>query len=111
MRWALLYEDQPVLYQCRMEAPFHLQSASLPFPVSFKAKCSSSEICRQHVVLQAWKTPTYKMEHMMEQRVNWNVCVKLQKPPSETLQLLKTVYGESPGKRSHGCQSPRSKQC
>jgi hypothetical protein len=66
MRRALLYEDQAVLYQRRTEAPFHLQSASLPFPASFKAKFSSSEICRQHVRLQAWKTPTYKMEHMME---------------------------------------------
>jgi hypothetical protein len=78
-----------------MEAPFHLQSASLPFPVNFKAKCSLSEICRQHVLLQGWKTPTYKMEHTMEQRVNGNVCVKLQKYPSETLQILKSVYGES----------------
>jgi hypothetical protein len=91
MRWALVYEDQTVLYQRRMEALFHLQSASLAFSGSFKAKFSLSEICRQHVILQGWKTPTYKMEHMMDQRVNGNVCVKLQKSPSETLQMLKTV--------------------
>jgi hypothetical protein len=35
---APLFEDQASLYQCRMEAPFHLQSASLLFPVSLKTK-------------------------------------------------------------------------
>jgi hypothetical protein len=29
----------------------------------------------------------------MERRVNVNFCVKLQKSPSETLEMLKTVYG------------------
>jgi hypothetical protein len=28
----------------------------------------------------------------MERRVNVNFCVKLQKSPSETLEMLKTVY-------------------
>jgi hypothetical protein len=31
----------------------------------------------------------------MEQRVNEKFCVKLQKSPIETLETLKTVYGES----------------
>jgi hypothetical protein len=44
----------------------------------------------------------------MEQRVNVNFYVKLQKSPSETLKMLKTEYGESPGQRSHGYQSPIS---
>jgi hypothetical protein len=51
------------------------------------------------------------MEHTLEQRVNVNFCAKLQKSSSETLEMLKTVRGESPGQRSHGCQSTRSKQC
>jgi hypothetical protein len=33
-------------------------------------------------------------------------CVKLQKSPSETLEMLKIVYGESPGESNHGYQSP-----
>jgi hypothetical protein len=49
-----------------------------------------------------------KMEHTMEQRVNVNFCVKLEKSPSETLGMLKTVYGESPAQRSNGCQNPKS---
>jgi hypothetical protein len=51
------------------------------------------------------------MEHIMAQRVNVNFCAKLQESPSETLEMLKTVYGESPDQISHGCESPRSKQC
>jgi hypothetical protein len=40
MIWALLCEDQAVTYQCRMEALFHLQSASLPSPVrEMQAAC------------------------------------------------------------------------
>jgi hypothetical protein len=31
----------------------------------------------------------------MEQRVNVNFFVKMQKSPSETLEILKTVYSES----------------
>lgn len=71
MRWALLYEDQAVLYQCRMEAPFHLQSASLLLPVSFKAKFSSSEIC-SHL------ENTYLQKGACDGKESkWNVCVKL----------------------------------
>jgi hypothetical protein len=51
-------------------------------------------------------SPDMKMGHMMEQRVNVNFYVKLQKSPSETLVVLETVYGESPGQRSHGYQNP-----
>jgi hypothetical protein len=36
--------------------------------------------------------------------VNVNCSVKLQKSASETLEILKTVYGESLGQRSYGCQ-------
>jgi hypothetical protein len=32
------------------------------------------------------------MERMMEQRVNVNFCVKIQKSPSEKLDMLKKVY-------------------
>jgi hypothetical protein len=35
------------------------------------------------------------MERTMEKRGNVNFCVKLQKSPSETLDVLKAVYGES----------------
>jgi hypothetical protein len=44
----------------------------------------------------------------MEQRVNVNFCVKLQTSPSETLEML-TVYCESAGQRSHGCQKSKIK--
>jgi hypothetical protein len=43
--------------------------------------------------------PDVKMERTVEQRVNVK-CVKLQKSPSKTLEML-TVDGESPGPRSH----------
>jgi hypothetical protein len=39
--------------------------------------------------------PDMILGRMIEQRVNLNFCVKLQKSPSETLQMLKTVYDES----------------
>jgi hypothetical protein len=39
------------------------------------------------------------MEHTMGQTVNVNFCVKLQKSPNETLEIVKTVYGESPGQK------------
>jgi hypothetical protein len=42
------------------------------------------------------------MKHMMEEGVNVNVCVELQESLSETLDMLKTVYGESSGQKSHG---------
>jgi transposase len=35
------------------------------------------------------------MERTMEQTMNVKFCVKLQKSPSETLEMLKIVYGES----------------
>jgi hypothetical protein len=38
MIWVCVFEDQAALYQCRMEEPFHLQSASLLLPVGFKTK-------------------------------------------------------------------------
>jgi cysteine sulfinate desulfinase/cysteine desulfurase-like protein len=41
--------------------------------------------------------PQVNMESTMEQRVNMNCCVKLQKWRSENLEMLKTVCGESPG--------------
>jgi hypothetical protein len=41
------------------------------------------------------------MEHTMEQRVNVKFCVKLQKSLSETLEMLKTVYGESAMSKSN----------
>jgi hypothetical protein len=41
-----------------------------------------------------------QMKHMMEWKVKVNVCVKLQKSPSEMFEMLKTVYGESQGQRS-----------
>jgi hypothetical protein len=43
-----------------------------------------------------------KMVHRMEQNVDF--CVKLKISPNETLQMIRTVHGESTGKRSHGCQ-------
>lgn len=36
-----------------------------------------------------------KMESTMEQTVNVKFCVKLQKSPSEMLEMLKTIYNES----------------
>jgi hypothetical protein len=47
---------------------------------------------------------------MMEERVNMNFCVKLQKSPSETLEILKIIYGESPGQTINGSHTPRSKE-
>jgi hypothetical protein len=47
------------------------------------------------------------MERMMEKRVNVNFYVELQKSPSETLEMLRTV-GESPGQRSPGCQKSKT---
>jgi hypothetical protein len=35
------------------------------------------------------------MEDLKEQRMNVQFCVKLKKSPSETFEMLKTVYGES----------------
>jgi hypothetical protein len=40
------------------------------------------------------------MERMMEQRVNANFCVELQKLPREMLEMLKTVCGESQTKKA-----------
>jgi hypothetical protein len=37
----------------------------------------------------------------MKQRVNVKFCVKLQKSQSETLEMLKTVYGESAMSKSN----------
>jgi hypothetical protein len=51
-----------------------------------------------------------KMGHMMEQRVNVNFCVKLQKLPREMLGTLKIVYGNPQAEETKGCQSQRSKQ-
>jgi hypothetical protein len=45
----------------------------------------------------------------MEQRVNVNFCVKLHKPPSEKLEILRTVYGKSPRQRCHGYQNSKIK--
>jgi hypothetical protein len=39
----------------------------------------------------------------MEQKGNVNFCVKLQKSPSETLDVLKAVYGESTIIKSNVC--------
>jgi hypothetical protein len=39
--------------------------------------------------------PDVKMERTMEQRVHMTFWVKLQKSPTETLELLKPVYDES----------------
>jgi hypothetical protein len=47
----------------------------------------------------------------MEQTMNVNFCVKLQKSPSKTLGMLKTADGIHPDQRSHQCHCPRSKQC
>jgi hypothetical protein len=44
----------------------------------------------------------------MEQRVDVN-CVKLQKSQSERLDMLKTVYGESPSQRSQGFKKSKDK--
>jgi hypothetical protein len=41
------------------------------------------------------------MEGTMEPRANVKCCVKLHKSPSETLELLKTVYGESTMNKSN----------
>jgi hypothetical protein len=41
------------------------------------------------------------MERMMEQRVNVKLCVKLQKSPSEMLEMLQTVHGESTMSKSN----------
>jgi hypothetical protein len=38
----------------------------------------------------------------MEQRVNVKFCVKLQRSPSETLQMLKTIYGDSIMRKRNG---------
>jgi hypothetical protein len=42
-----------------------------------------------------------KMEHTMEQRVNVKFCVKLQKSPSEMLEMLKTVSDDSTRSQCH----------
>jgi hypothetical protein len=42
-----------------------------------------------------------KMESMMEQTLNGKFCIKLQKLPSETSEMLKTVYGESTMSKSN----------
>jgi hypothetical protein len=47
-----------------------------------------------------------KIECKVEQRVDVK-CVKLQKLPSETLQMLKTVYGESAISKSNVFKWPR----
>jgi hypothetical protein len=41
------------------------------------------------------------MEGTMEQKVNVKFCDKLQKLPSETLEMLNTVYGESTMSKSN----------
>jgi hypothetical protein len=41
------------------------------------------------------------MEDKEEQRMNVKFCVKLKKSPSETLEMLKTVYGESAMSKSN----------
>jgi hypothetical protein len=43
------------------------------------------------------------MERKVGQRVNVHFCVKLQKVPSETLEMSRIVYGASPNQRSQGC--------
>jgi hypothetical protein len=46
------------------------------------------------------------MGRAVEQNTDINICVKLQKSPDETLAMLKTFSGESPGQGSRGYQSP-----
>jgi hypothetical protein len=41
------------------------------------------------------------MGRTMEQRVNVKFCAELHKSPSETLEMLKTVYGESTMSKSN----------
>jgi hypothetical protein len=45
--------------------------------------------------------PDVKMERTLEQRGNVKFCVKLQKSPCETLEMLKTVYGASTMSKSN----------
>jgi hypothetical protein len=48
---------------------------------------------------------------MIEQTVNMNFCTELQKLPSGTLDMLKTVYGEYPGQRSQSRRQKNVEEC
>jgi hypothetical protein len=47
------------------------------------------------------------MERTTDQRLNVKFCVKLQKSPNETLEMLKTVYGEYTMSKSNVFEWPK----
>jgi transposase len=53
------------------------------------------------VIFHAVNVCEVKMESKVEQRMNVKFCVKLNKSPSETLEMLKSVYGESTMSKSN----------